>query len=534
MRYDDWDVILFPAGRDAKIPFKEFKVACHVVPDLELAHIHGAAAIPVMTCFVPSLPPGSGFQISIHCWGEPALSEFAQTYSKHTSLLKFEARIFIDGRQVASTVLDRKVNGPHLVTNTCEFTKTGELQRLRFPPFRRELLYQNHWRPGDDLGRIKIVISEGFPRDSLSVPIERVKNVVAFSFQHAPLEILEANSIAWPNQAMWQSVLCASGMPVPTYQVDEGPSSHAHSPNRKTMPLRHLKNPGFAGTVMTNAISQNPESTPLGVPAAHAPSVDFDNPGAAHAPSCLDPFAGSASVEWLNATEETQPGDLWDPMTDMTAWYGNQRHCRQGISDMIMSDYMPPPPQQQQQQQQPPVPISDAMHVSEASFGFESSALRVPTNTPVGRASEDGQSGIISGTQKSPMLPAGFASCLARSLLNQPFPLPIGSQACSSSAQEANTAVKDGLDVGRGHGKTNNSPALPTPSSSMRTEGAGQGEKCLALPSGATGSNAPKRPRNFTPASAKAMDEVDEPCRMSSPVQATSFGVVDLVKEVEQ
>lgn len=72
-------------------------------------------------------------------------------------------------------------------TKQTEFTKTGELERLRFPHFRRELLFQNHWRPGDDIGRIKIVISEGFPRDSLSAPIERVKNVVAFSFQHAPL-----------------------------------------------------------------------------------------------------------------------------------------------------------------------------------------------------------------------------------------------------------------------------------------------------------------------------------------------------------
>lgn len=68
-----------------------------------------------------------------------------------------------------------------------EMSKQGEFQPLKFPAFRRELLYQNHWSPGDDLGRIKIVISEGFPRDSPSVPFERVKNILAFSFQHAPL-----------------------------------------------------------------------------------------------------------------------------------------------------------------------------------------------------------------------------------------------------------------------------------------------------------------------------------------------------------
>jgi hypothetical protein len=137
MRYDDWDVILFPTGRDSKIPFKEFKVACHAVPDLELAHIHGAVGIPAMTCFVPSLAPGTPFQISIHCWRRPDLSQFTRTYSKHTDLVKFEARVLIDGRLVAwvafgctridtytdptprSTALDRDVNGPHLITSTC-------------------------------------------------------------------------------------------------------------------------------------------------------------------------------------------------------------------------------------------------------------------------------------------------------------------------------------------------------------------------------------------------------------------------------
>lgn len=105
MRYDDWDVILFPTGRDAKIPFKEFKVACHAIPDVELSHIHGSAGMsvmmPVMTCFVPSLPAGSSFQISLHCWRNPEISQFTRTYSKHMELVKYEARILLDGRLVA-------------------------------------------------------------------------------------------------------------------------------------------------------------------------------------------------------------------------------------------------------------------------------------------------------------------------------------------------------------------------------------------------------------------------------------------------
>lgn len=82
-------------------------------------------------------------------------------------------------------------------------SKQGELEPLKFPSFRRELLYQNHWSPGDDIGRIKIIISEGFPRDSPSNPIERVKNIVTFSFQHAPLSELnlsyvQLESKRWP------------------------------------------------------------------------------------------------------------------------------------------------------------------------------------------------------------------------------------------------------------------------------------------------------------------------------------------------
>lgn len=69
-------------------------------------------------------------------------------------------------------------------------TETGggsEPEVLSFPTFRHELLKQSYWSPADDLGRIKLVISEGFPRNSQTNPIERVQNVVAFSFQHAPL-----------------------------------------------------------------------------------------------------------------------------------------------------------------------------------------------------------------------------------------------------------------------------------------------------------------------------------------------------------
>jgi len=68
-----------------------------------------------------------------------------------------------------------------------DLDKHGDFEKLKFPTFHNELLSQNYWNAGDDLGRIKVVISEGFSRDGSTYPFERIKNIVSFSFQHAPL-----------------------------------------------------------------------------------------------------------------------------------------------------------------------------------------------------------------------------------------------------------------------------------------------------------------------------------------------------------
>jgi hypothetical protein len=58
---------------------------------------------------------------------------------------------------------------------------------MRFPPFHPEILGQKHWDIGDMKGRIRVVIAEGFSRPNRSPPFERYKDVIAMSFQHAPL-----------------------------------------------------------------------------------------------------------------------------------------------------------------------------------------------------------------------------------------------------------------------------------------------------------------------------------------------------------
>ncbi|KAK0666999.1 hypothetical protein QBC41DRAFT_324855 [Cercophora samala] len=533
MRYDDWDVILFPTGRDAKIPFKEFKVACHAIPDVELSHIHGSAGMPVMTCFVPSLPAGSPFQISLHCWRNPEISQFTRTYSKHIELVKYEARILLDGRLVASTVLDRKVNGPHLITSTFEFTKTGELERLKFPHFRRELMFQNHWSPADDIGRIKVVISEGFPRDSLSVPIERVKNVVAFSFQHAPLEILETNGIAWPNPSMWRRPPSNPSMPVPTYQTDDGAELHSHSPRRKSLLLRNVKSQGFPTPPMPSNIFQ-PQTTSgfMGSSTFPAPLLPRTNTTSVN--PYADPFnSSSAYIDWVNSMNSiVNNGQSSDSGNSLKAfWPSSTIQARKQTSDISMPDY--------------------------CATMDEIDGMKVPTNTPTALDLDHHQYHIPQHRHDASLLPPSLTSSLTQSLLNQPIPLPSsevksrketrhplgmglglvdpntafrmdtpipGSEGAtchssrSSSTASSRGECEDRSGLFRDNEKENGVPSAPgdQPTFSGSSRSTSVGEICY--------NSGVKRNRTFTPASARAIDDEDEPRRASPCVRVGGFG----------
>lgn len=71
------------------------------------------------------------------------------------------------------------------------FDTEGHIEPLRFPPFHRSILQQQYWTPGEHFGRIKVVITEGMARSySPDLPhsggFDRFRDVLAFSFQHAP------------------------------------------------------------------------------------------------------------------------------------------------------------------------------------------------------------------------------------------------------------------------------------------------------------------------------------------------------------
>lgn len=64
----------------------------------------------------------------------------------------------------------------------------GNQNSLRFPPFHQAMLTQDWWNAGENLGRIRVIIAEGIlNRAGTSPPFTRTRNIVSFSFQHAPL-----------------------------------------------------------------------------------------------------------------------------------------------------------------------------------------------------------------------------------------------------------------------------------------------------------------------------------------------------------
>lgn len=58
-----------------------------------------ALLIPTVTCFIPSLPAGESFRISIHSWQNPEASRYVHHISsRHAERVMFEARVFVDGQ----------------------------------------------------------------------------------------------------------------------------------------------------------------------------------------------------------------------------------------------------------------------------------------------------------------------------------------------------------------------------------------------------------------------------------------------------
>ncbi|KAJ5895550.1 hypothetical protein N7495_007241 [Penicillium taxi] len=219
MRYEHWDVLLFPEG--SKVPIQEFKTQCFVTKDTDSPYLQDKnilppsmyygpqgnfGQIPVLTTFIPSLPKDSPFRVSIHSWDTPRPSRLIEGLMQPDDMFIYEARIFIDGEFSAGGIFGQRTQWPFVIDLGSDIDRNGNRANLRFPDWHPEILEHPDWDASDTHGRIKVVIAEGFSRPHRSPPFERIKDVIVLAFQHAPKDILEYSNIAWPNPCMWTRV----------------------------------------------------------------------------------------------------------------------------------------------------------------------------------------------------------------------------------------------------------------------------------------------------------------------------------------
>ncbi|KAJ5496319.1 hypothetical protein N7463_008306 [Penicillium fimorum] len=340
MRYRNWDVLLFPGG--SKVPIQEFKTQCFVTKDKDSPYLHNAVfgphahlpekgafnQLPVLTTFIPSLPRDSPFQVSVHSWEKPRPSIQIESNMEPEDVLLFEARLFIDGVFVAGSIYGQRTSWPQIMG----LDRDGNQDTLRFPTFHSEILQQKHWDAGDSQGRIKVVIAEGFSRPNRTPPFERYKHVTVFSFQHAPLDVLEFSDIAWPNPNMWLSMPNGSRYgSAARYGTSKvvGDDAHGHSPSKPNKPEHRIQ-------VTANSSSQSSSNA-----ATYSSSTSSTY-------NAWTPYRGFPipSTQWNGYPQEPrwEPQDTYivepgmDAFIDDTAW--RQRGARSSREDVPMPDYI--------------------------------------------------------------------------------------------------------------------------------------------------------------------------------------------------
>ncbi|KAI2619315.1 hypothetical protein GGR54DRAFT_604308 [Hypoxylon sp. NC1633] len=418
-----------------------------------------------MTCFMPGLPPNTQFNISLHCWKTPHISQFTRNYSKHPELVKFEARVLLDGRLVASSSFDRSGPWPQLINHSFEFTKNGDLETLRFPPFRNEVLRQSYWSPADELGRIKIIISEGFPRDSLSVPIERVKNIVAFSFQHAPLDILESSGIAWPNPGMWRRGPFNPTMPVPAQQHEDGPDAHLHSPRRRSSYMRGTSRSsgstggpsGFSQANTNNLLGSMPNTQAL-----------LQRGGTGSSSAWADAFGtqksdSTACFDWTNNFGPVGYSQVDESMK--SNWHTAPHRRATGTSKMSQSDASMADYGLSNSSNAPGICDHQFLNLSTSSLADADNSVndpKAPTNTPTtlvgpdfiddlgidldkaGHPGNDSMNDFFNSNNIN--FSSELATSLTHSLLNQPHPLAVQGGGVAPPAPEVKSRKENRLN----------------------------------------------------------------------------------------
>ncbi|KAF2638362.1 hypothetical protein P280DRAFT_509100 [Massarina eburnea CBS 473.64] len=200
MRYDNWDVILFP--RDSLVPIQEFRTACYASPDIN------GRRLPTLGCYISSLAASTPFRISVHSWAAPAKpSPIIESRRKPNQRVVYTAQVVVDGTRVFHGFYEIGSKWPQEIVNEKRslsdplVTSSSRGPFLEFPPFHHNVLMQSSWDAQDNSGRIKILLAEQLIRKTNNPGDQGLgasNEIVCFAFQHAPRDILEQAGIAWP------------------------------------------------------------------------------------------------------------------------------------------------------------------------------------------------------------------------------------------------------------------------------------------------------------------------------------------------
>ncbi|KAF2476138.1 uncharacterized protein BDR25DRAFT_278949 [Lindgomyces ingoldianus] len=332
MRYENWDVILFP--RDSHIPIQEFKTACYVSQD-EYGH-----QLPTLICYIVSLPASTPFRISIHSWTSKAKpSHLIESKRKPHQRVVYTLRVVVDGDRVFHGCYEVSTKWPQEVAH--EKRGIGDIDRqasqrkptLQFPPFRPNVLMCSSWDARESNGRIKLFLSEQLISKHNGVndlEFGASNDLICFSFQHAPREILEQAGISWPIRN--PLFLPSAG--------DSHPSSHT--------PLSHTKprNQGSEGR------PQSPLSRHAG-PGSAFPRPHNPEPHARPRTEPLPHFqqahrsqTGERGALRTGLWEGSMGDSLGDPFGDvsmMDTWSTRQTSSNE-TPDISMTDLLASPP----------------------------------------------------------------------------------------------------------------------------------------------------------------------------------------------
>ncbi|OAG00843.1 uncharacterized protein CC84DRAFT_1262932 [Paraphaeosphaeria sporulosa] len=308
MRYDNWDVILFP--KDSAVPIQEFRTTFYSTQDE-----HGRQ-LPTLTCFIASLPAATSFRISIHSWIVPAKpSTLIESRRRTSQKVVFATQLIVDGDRVFRAFYDAASRWPQEISDEKRiaiYPQQSASQRgpvLEFPPFRQDVLTQPSWNPREHSGRIKVLLSEqlmGKNINSGEPDLGVANDIVCFTFQHAPQEILEQAGISWPIR---NPLYLASDMR--GSQISQLPGPQVARPFLSQL----------SPSVLMRPRNTDPFTRPSTDPPLHLPQLPRPTMGGKIRRSGLwDPSFGDSSYDDLNASMPDmlyaspifgQTGDPW-------------------------------------------------------------------------------------------------------------------------------------------------------------------------------------------------------------------------------